>query len=496
MITASKLYNYLQCNHKVWRDQHGPKEELIDEVNPFVELLWEKGIQHEKELVKTIGAYLDLSEGSLEERISKTEEALSNREQIIYQGVIKHGNLLGIPDLLVLEEGIYYPIEIKSGMGLEHVSSEKATDPKPKKGYAVQLAIYIDILTKMNLINHRTAYVLDGNYDKVEYNLDLKMGVRTEQSYWELYLSTKETVQQLVANEISNLPALSSACKLCNWYNSCKSWAKETNDMTQLYKSGRNVRDTMMRDLGLSTVDDVIGLSVPGLIARKKKDKEFLYRIGEKMLNKLTIRANLFKNGLDPKIHKPIKFPQVEYELFFDIEDDPTQEFVYMHGVYERSSKGERFVDFTAKDISDAEEKKAWADFWKYIDSLPQDDYAVYYYSHHEKTTYLKLQKKYSDVITKEAVLEFFANPTVIDLYRYIDSSTDWPIGSYSLKEIATYLGFSWRDETPSGALSIKWFNDYIKKKDDETLKRILEYNEDDCKATMVVKDGIEKLLT
>ena len=496
MITASKLYNYLQCNHKVWRDQHGPKEELIDEVNPFVELLWEKGIQHEKELVKTIGAYLDLSEGSLEERISKTEEALSNREQIIYQGVIKHGNLLGIPDLLVLEEGIYYPIEIKSGMGLEHVSSEKATDPKPKKGYAVQLAIYIDILTKMNLINHRTAYVLDGNYDKVEYNLDLKMGVRTEQSYWELYLSTKETVQQLVANEISNLPALSSACKLCNWYNSCKSWAKETNDMTQLYKSGRNVRDTMMRDLGLSTVDDVIGLSVPGLIARKKKDKEFLYRIGEKMLNKLTIRANLFKNGLDPKIHKPIKFPQVEYELFFDIEDDPTQEFVYMHGVYERSSKGERFVDFTAKDISDAEEKKAWADYWKYIDSLPQDDYAVYYYSHHEKTTYLKLQKKYSDVITKEAVLEFFANPTVIDLYRYIDSSTDWPIGSYSLKEIATYLGFSWRDETPSGALSIKWFNDYIKKKDDETLKRILEYNEDDCKATMVVKDGIEKLLT
>ena len=71
---------------------------------------------------------------------------------------------------------------------------------------------------------------------------------------------------------------------------------------------------------------------------------------------------------------------------------------------------------------------------------------------------------------------------------------TDWPVGSYSIKYLAQYLGFSWRDKTPSGALSIQWFNEYIETKDPQKLERILLYNEDDCKATMVLKDGIKKL--
>ena len=39
-----------------------------------------------------------------------------------------------------------------------------------------------------------------------------------------------------------------------------------------------------------------------------------------------------------------------------------------------------------------------------------------------------------------------------------------------SEQEIAVYLGFKWRDETPSGALSIQWYNEYIKTKDEKIL--------------------------
>jgi len=57
-----------------------------------------------------------------------------------------------------------------------------------------------------------------------------------------------------------------------------------------------------------------------------------------------------------------------------------------MHGVYERNGSEKRFIDFTAKDDTREAEEKAFADFWKYIRSLPKDDFSVYYYSHYEKT--------------------------------------------------------------------------------------------------------------
>ena len=55
-ITASILYNYTQCPHRVWRDFHGPLDEKIKESNPFVQLLWDKGTQFEKEVIGGIGA--------------------------------------------------------------------------------------------------------------------------------------------------------------------------------------------------------------------------------------------------------------------------------------------------------------------------------------------------------------------------------------------------------------------------------------------------------
>jgi len=120
---------------------------------------------------------------------------------------------------------------------------------------------------------------------------------------------------------------------------------------------------------------------------------------------------------------------------------------------------------------------------------LAPEDVAIYYYSAYERTTYRQLQRKYPDVITEEALEALFARANMIDLYSdFVIKSTDWPLGSYGIKAIAQYLGFEWRDETPSGALSIQWYNEYLTTGNEALLKRVLEYNEDDCKATLVVK--------
>ncbi len=41
---------------------------------------------------------------------------------------------------------------------------------------------------------------------------------------------------------------------------------------------------------------------------------------------------------------------------------------------------------------------------------------------------------------------------------------------------------------------SCQWFNEFIETGDEKILNRLLTYNEDDCKATMVLKEGIEGL--
>ncbi len=46
----------------------------------------------------------------------------------------------------------------------------------------------------------------------------------------------------------------------------------------------------------------------------------------------------------------------------------------------------------------------------------------------------------------------------------------------------------------PSGAASIEWFDRWVKGRDPADRQRILDYNEDDCRATRVLLDGIRAL--
>lgn len=493
-ITASKLYSYLQCEHRIWRDLYGPKDEKNKETNPFIQMLWDKGVAHEEKIISSLGDFLNLKDLTKTEAIKKTLEAMKQGVPLIYQGVIQSGDLIGIPDLLQSNgDGTYMPVDIKSGMGIEGVDENYGSDKKYKKNYAVQLALYSEVLISNGFAKKHQGKIIDIDSKEVIYDLDREMGPRNPMSWWKYYLEIKFKVTSLINNEVQNSPASSSICKLCPWYSSCKKWIKETNDPTILFYIGRSNRDILLKDLEIENYKDLIKLDIESLLDKKKKEKDFMRGMARTKLEQYVKRAKIMKDNKGPVIYKSPIFPKTNYELFFDIEDDPTQAFIYLHGVYERSPKGEKFVSFVAREKSDDSEKKAWSDFWDYIRSLPKNDFTVYYYSHHEKTTYKKMKEKYPDVVTDEELEWFFSKEKAIDLYSVISKNTDWPLMSYSLKEIAQYLGFEWRDKSPSGAMSIEWFNKYLETKDKSDMERILLYNEDDCKATMVIKDFLNK---
>jgi len=147
----------------------------------------------------------------------------------------------------------------------------------------------------------------------------------------------------------------------------------------------------------------------------------------------------------------------------------------------------------TPKNMSLFLEERVFIDAWHYIKQ--HFPCTVYYYSPYEKTIWKKLSKKYPELIQPSEIEAFFKSPLVIDLYsEIVKKHTEWPTYSYSVKDLAQYLGFRWRDKNPSGAESIEWYHRWLEEKKLEIKERILKYNEDDCIAMRVLLEGIQGL--
>ena len=216
--------------------------------------------------------------------------------------------------------------------------------------------------------------------------------------------------------------------------------------------------------------------------------------IGAATLEKFHARAKLISTkDSKPYLRDAISLPTSDRELFFDIEVDPMRDICYLHGFVERrggNDDTERFVSFFADDPTPEAEKRAFADAWHFMrDARPC---AIYYYSKYERTIYRKLQRKYPDVCSAEDIETLFDPAQAVDLYfDVVLKATEWPTRDFSIKTLAKYLGFSWRDTHPSGAASIEWFDRWVTTRNNAVRQRILDYNEDDCRATRVLLDGI-----
>ena len=67
-VTAAMLYDLVQCPHRLSMDLFvDPK--YRDEVNPFIQLLWEKGTAYEAEVISGLTEkFVDLSKYSGDEK--------------------------------------------------------------------------------------------------------------------------------------------------------------------------------------------------------------------------------------------------------------------------------------------------------------------------------------------------------------------------------------------------------------------------------------------
>jgi len=82
------------------------------------------------------------------------------------------------------------------------------------------------------------------------------------------------------------------------------------------------------------------------------------------------------------------------------------------------------------------------------------------------------------------------ADPRIQERWAHLASRST----THGLTPTTTFLGFQWRDTDPSGVGSIQWFHQWVETGDDAIRQRILDYNEDDCRATRVLVDALRDL--
>jgi predicted RecB family nuclease len=485
-VTASVLYDLVQCPQRVALDAFGNAADR-DAINPFVRLLWERGTLFERETIARLKLpFLDLSKTDEADRQRLTLEAMARGEPLIYGGHIGAGDLIGMPDLLRNEISGYVPGDIKSGRGKE--GGDDDHDGKPKLHYAVQLALYVDILERLNLSAGRQAFVWDVQGDEVAYDFTTLPG----QTLWDEYEAALLSARAILARQLVPLPGYASVCKLCHWHTFCIGQLTAADDLTLIPFLRRSDRE-VMRD-SIPTIAALAAINPDGFIKGKKT---VFAGIGADRLRLLQARAAMLKASLpQPYLRQPVSLDLFSHELFFDVEVDPLRGICYLHGFVERRNRDnstERFISFFAEEPTPAAERDAFTAAFDFL--AAQADAGIYYYSKYERTIYRKLQQKYPDICTPEDVERLFEPARAIDLYGdVVLKATEWPTRDHSIKTLAKYLGFTWRDTHPSGAASVEWFDRWCKERNHEIRQRILDYNEDDCRATRVLLDGIRSL--
>lgn len=491
-ISGSMLYDLVKCSHRVTMDLFADPR-LRDEVSPFVRFLWERGGAHERDVIAGIGSpFVDLSMYVGAEKERRTLEAMDRSEPLIYSGRITSADLLGEPDLLRKDGSGYLAGDIKSGAGEEGASDD--AEGKPKKDYAVQLALYTDILERLGRSTGRRAFVWDIHGEEVPYDFMAMYGRgKNQHSLWDYYQECLQEARDITKGIVKTSPAYSAGtCKNCSWYTTCINRLKETNDLTLIPELGRSKRDAIITQI--HSIQELAEINIYDFLNGPKTVFE---GIGASTLEKLHERAKLLsaENGT-PYLRNAVTLPVADTELFFDIEVDPTRDFCYLHGFVERRSgdnETERFVSFFADDITSAAEERAFSDAVRYMQKA--QPCAIYYYSKYERSIYRKLHQKYPQICSEAELEALFDPKRSVDLYfDIVLKATEWPTRDYSIKTLAQYLGFKWKDTHPSGSASIEWFNRWVESGDSEIRKRILDYNEDDCRATRVLLDAIREL--
>lgn len=472
-IRALDVLDVLECPHRVFLNHNGDPA-LKSPITHFMELLQENGVKHEKEVIRDFEYETALGD-DFPSLVEATRQMMGRGVRVIYQGALIRDDLVGRPDLLVRADGrsnlgnfFYFPIEIKNASGYEDRQRQKR-----KKKYGLQLAYYVRLLESAQGVLPPEGKVIDLNKEVVVFPI---------QEYLPELDAVLPIVRRLALGEERDEPALIGECANCQWRQPCRAWMEANSDIALLPGISRSHKEKL-GTLGIRKMTDPLSWDRNRVVQ--------LRGIGPASIEKWERQAQVLQSATITVLQRSA-LPVGELEVFFDVENDPTQDLVYLLGLG-MLGRGAEFVYRPIWADNRAQEEEAWREFLAFIGGILDRNPAVYHYSSHERTMLGSLRQRYD--FTPLGFVEKLESK-MRDLHRLTVDSVVLPVRGYGLKELARFRGFQYTDPESGGAESIYWFNQY---QDDPVAnaaykERLLQYNKEDCLALSRVLDFLRSL--
>jgi predicted RecB family nuclease len=469
-ISARDIYNYCISPFMVYCDKFGP-EDKKDAITQYQELLFDQGKTHEIQVIETTYPEAEKLEYETPEEGFK----------VLLEEMNKGVNILcGLP-AFYLPEGLIGRFDVLERQDTEpsifgpyhYVVREIKLAKNIQKHHVYQATFYNYLLGKIQGYTPPIMYIINRDYDVLEIGYD-------EVALLAILGDIKE---------ILNGKEVSPTYGACEWpwesYNNEE--AIKRKDISLVGGVGPSFKQKL-QEVGIHTVDDLERTPIENLVKIKG--------IGEKTARKFSTNARALTSGHHICIGT-CEFPAKPTEIFLDLEgtgeqigDEELIAIDYLIGVVIREGNREEYLPFVANSLDGEGEM-----FQRFVDwLLEMDDFIIYHWHHYERTHLERLAERHS--LPNEALVTLLGN--LRDLHRDSISCFAFPTYSNGLKDVAKYMGYKWRHADVNALESIAFYLQYVENPEanKDKIQKVIDYNEDDCRATMLVKDWLERNLS
>jgi predicted RecB family nuclease len=484
-LSASRLNSFLGCAHSaaLWLDDVHPPEH----VDPGLELVRDKGFEHEAEVLARLEAEHGPAvavpgEGPLQGRAEITADAMTAGAPLIYQAALFDERWVGYPDFLVRGQ------RDESG-AWTYAAEDAKLARKAKPEHLIQLGVYRHLLEERGGAASRMGaiHVAAGEPERFDLAQTQHITARFMRQF-EAFADQQDRTTRA-------LP--SRACAQCAYKPRCEAEWREA-DSPAFVAGLRTDQLLKLEKAGIATLGQLAGLEPTIRVAG----------IGAETLPKLVAQARLQKAAAVSGTHAVELLPlepgrgfallprPAAGDLFFDMEGYPhvPDGLEYLFGIYGPvASNGEdAFRGLWGHDR--AEEKAAFQALMDFLAAhlLRYPDAHIYHYAAYEPVALKKLASRHA---TREHELDqLLREHRLVDLYRVVKQSLRASTEGYSLKQLEKIYWGKREGEVTNAGDSIVEYERWRVSGEQAILDAIERYNEDDCVSTAKMRDWLEGL--